>query len=32
VNEAGDHIDVAVDEDLTWAVGEKIYRFKDDAA
>jgi hypothetical protein len=32
VNEAGDHIDVAIDEDLLWSVGEKLYRFKDGAA
>lgn len=32
VNEAGDHIDVAIDEDLLWAVGEKLYRFRDGAA
>ncbi|QIG76679.1 hypothetical protein EVC28_055 [Rhizobium phage RHph_I1_23] len=29
VIESGDHIDVYIDDDLLWAVGEKLYRFKD---
>lgn len=29
VIEAGDHIDVSINEDVLWAVGEKLYRFKD---
>jgi hypothetical protein len=31
VKEAGDHIDVSIDEDLLWSVGEKLYRFRDGA-
>lgn len=29
VMEAGDHIDVSLDEGILWSVGEKLYRFKE---
>lgn len=32
VTEAGDHIDVSIDDDILWTVGEKLYRFKEGEA
>lgn len=28
VEKAGDHLNVSIDDDLTWAEGEKLYRMK----
>lgn len=32
VEKSGDHLNISIDDDLTWMEGEKIYRFRDSAS